>query len=292
MLLVRTCSELRHVAPRRPILVPTMGALHDGHASLIRQAVRLSRESGSALGAAPAPVLVSIFVNPTQFGERDDFSRYPRTLDADLPICEQAGADVVFAPSPAEIYPAGRTVRIPPLPAVATQPGLEDAQRPGHFAGVCQVVLRLFELITPGHAVFGEKDWQQLQVVRAMTAHERLPIEIVPGATVRESDGLAMSSRNRFLSPADRRRAGSIVRALRASRDETSPDLAEACMRDELAAAGIEPDYAVVREASTLTRSPHTGPHASFRALIAARVGPVRLLDNAPWGPQSLESGR
>src|SRR5688572_25050071 len=195
MELVPTAADLSRFA--KGVFVPTMGALHEGHASLVRIARRPA--------AACQPVVVSIFVNPTQFGPNEDYTRYPRTLDADMALCKEAGADVIFAPAVEEMYPPGG-VRVPALPRVATEPGIEDAARPGHFEGVCQVVLRLFELVRPAAAVFGEKDWQQLQVVSAMTRAEGLPIRIVPGETVREADGLAMSSRNRFLTPDDRRR--------------------------------------------------------------------------------------
>ncbi|MCC6970170.1 MAG: pantoate--beta-alanine ligase [Phycisphaerales bacterium] len=254
----------------RRVFVPTMGALHAGHASLIRQAAGIARARGGE-------VAVSIFVNPTQFNEAADYRRYPRTLGADAEVCRAAGADVVFAPEASEVYPPGRVIRVPDLPRVAKSPGLEDAQRPGHFAGVCQVVLRLFELVRPSVAVFGEKDWQQLQVIRAMTAQEKLAIEIVPGATVREADGLAMSSRNRFLGEDDRRRALSISRVLRESGRFESRREYEAWMVGEMQAAGLMVEYAVVRDGATL-EEPGAGV---MRALIAARVGSVRLIDNS-----------
>lgn len=253
------------------VFVPTMGALHAGHASLIRQAAEIAKTRGGE-------VAVSIFVNPTQFNEAADYTRYPRTLDDDTDLCRSAGADVLFAPGAGEVYPPGRVIRVPDLPRVATSPGLEDAKRPGHFAGVCQVVLRLFELVRPSVAVFGEKDWQQLQVVRAMTEQERLGIEIVPGATVREADGLAMSSRNRFLSEDDRRRALVISRVLRESGRFRHRREFEAWMTSEMRREGLLVEYAVVRDAATL-EMPGEG---SIRALIAARVGSVRLIDNAP----------
>jgi pantoate--beta-alanine ligase len=255
------------------ILVPTMGALHPGHASLIREAGRR--------GAGQVPVVVSIFINPTQFGEPADLARYPRTLGADLAACAEAGAAVVFAPSVPEVYPPGQTVRIPPLPEAATQPGLEDAARPGHFAGVVQVVLRLFELARPRAAIFGEKDWQQLQVIAAMVHHERLPVQIIAAPTVREPDGLAMSSRNRFLTADDRRRARSLRRALDAAAAHGDPDAAEHAMRAVLTAAGVEIDYAVIRQARTLL--PVRDASGPVRALVAGRIGAVRLIDNAPW---------
>lgn len=260
------------------VFVPTMGALHDGHAALVRQARRI---------AAPGEgVVVSIFVNPTQFGESEDFSRYPRTLDDDLENCRGCGADCVFVPSIGEVYPPGAGAGVERIPRVATEPLLEDAARPGHFAGVCQVVRRLFDLVRPSRAIFGEKDWQQLQVIRAMTEEDGREIEIVPGPTIREPDGLAMSSRNRFLSQEDRRRGLSLSRALIECRGAASPEEAEGVLRTVLGEAGIEPDYAVVRDARTL--APGSGREwdgsRPMRAVVAARVGPVRLLDNMAWG--------
>lgn len=254
------------------VLIPTMGALHAGHASLIQHGAKLAEARGGSC-------VVWIFVNPTQFNDPADYARYPKTLDADLAICKSSGARGVFVPSKDEIYPPGRTVRVPELPRVATQPGLEDARRPGHFAGVCQVVLRFFEIVKPKVAVFGEKDWQQLQVVRAMTRRELPGVEIAPMPTVREPDGLAMSSRNRFLTAEDRVKALAISKALRVAGGEASPKRAEAVMGDVLNEAGISPEYAVVRDAETLEER----ETESQRALIAAKVGNVRLIDNVAW---------
>ncbi|MBX3358739.1 MAG: pantoate--beta-alanine ligase [Phycisphaeraceae bacterium] len=257
-------------------LVPTMGALHEGHLSLLREARR--RGDG--------PVVATIFVNPTQFGPSEDLSKYPRTLDADLAACKEAGADAVFVPSADVVYPPESPPLVPALPPVATTPGLEDRVRPGHFAGVCQVVLRLFDLTRPSLAVFGEKDWQQLQVVRAMVAQERLDVQIIQAPTLREPGGLAMSSRNRFLSEDDRRRALAISAALCEAQRAREADEAEGMMVGVLAAAGIQPDYAVARDAeSLLPPSPGPGESRPIRLLVAARVGPIRLLDNAPWEP-------
>lgn len=300
---------VRHAADLAPfaggVFVPTMGALHAGHAALIERAAALARHGSSGL-----PVVVSVFVNPTQFTEREDFERYPRTLEEDAALCERAGAAALFAPPAQEMYPAERAPMVPPLPTVATGPGLEDRWRPGHFAGVCQVCARLFALVRPAKAVFGEKDWQQLAVVRAMVEERGLGIEIVPGATVREADGLAMSSRNRWLTPNLRRRAVALFKALvEASRHGEAAE-AEAAGRRVLLASRIVPDYFVIRDAATL------GPvieGAPARALVAARLvgggggkkakgqmakgqmgkegvgvggggeGGVRLIDNAPW---------
>lgn len=270
MRIVRTPEELSHA--HGGVFVPTMGALHEGHCQLIRQAVS-RRSSGQ-------PVVVSIFVNPTQFNDPKDLARYPRTFDADVAACERAGADVVFAPAVEVMYPPGVGIAVPSLPRVATEPGLEGRLRPGHFAGVCQVVARLFELIRPRQALFGEKDWQQLQVIRAMTTEHRLGVEIVPVETVREADGLAMSSRNVFLSPDERVRARAVPRALELACGVATPDRAEAAMRSELENAGFVVEYAVIRDAQSLAA---VQPGKPARALIAARLPSVRLIDNREW---------
>lgn len=256
-------------------LVPTMGALHEGHGSLIRRAK-----------AHGLPVVATVFVNPTQFGPSEDFARYPRTLDHDVALAERCGADAVFAPAAETVYPMGaQAARAEadawPLPAVAREPGLEDACRPGHFGGVCQVVARLFDLCRPAVAVFGEKDWQQLRVLSAMAEESGArwgALRIEPGATVRESDGLAMSSRNRYLRPEQRDQALGLVRALQMAASAQRPATAEALMRSTLEAHGLAVDYAVVREARTLR--PVQGFERPTRGLIAARLDTVRLIDN------------
>jgi pantoate--beta-alanine ligase len=258
------------------VFVPTMGALHAGHGELIQNAARLAKKR-----ELPGGCVVSIFVNPTQFNDPADFQRYPRTLDADLELARIYGASAVFAPAVETIYPPDAKLPNTPIPPVGTEPQLEDAHRPGHFAGVCQVVHRLFDLLKPAAAVFGEKDWQQLRVIAAMTQAANLPIQIIPAPTVRDHDGMAMSSRNRFLSPEDRRKGLALSRALCDSWSQPTPQLAEATLQHILTAAGITPDYAVVRNADTLLPSDQ-GP---WRALIAAKVGPVRLIDNAEWRP-------
>jgi pantoate--beta-alanine ligase len=255
-----------------------MGALHEGHASLIRMGAALAKERGYDDGC-----VVSVFVNPTQFNDPRDLEKYPRTLEADVALCERAGASVVYAPGVEDVYPKDVLVAPPALPAVATQPGLEDAKRPGHFAGVCQVVRRLFEIVNPTAAVFGEKDWQQLAVVRAMVSELRMPIEIVPGPTVREPGGLAMSSRNRRLSAEDLVRARCLSQALCDAWSEPTPGAAEHRMREVLLQAGAEIEYAVVRDEATLLPLPSRGPYPNARALIAAVVGGVRLIDNDRW---------
>ncbi len=254
-------------------LVATMGALHKGHAALIHRAKTLGR-----------PLIVSIFVNPTQFGPGDDLQGYPRPLDADLAAAESAGADIVFAPDAEAMYPPDDEVPVPTLPAVATTPGLEDARRPAHFSGVCQVVARLFDLVRPSAAVFGEKDYQQLLVVTEMvrTEGDRWPgLQIVAHPTVRDEDGLAMSSRNAFLPPEARSQALGLYQALesarRAAANGAEPETTERDLDRELRARGFDVDYAAVRDARTLLRP--TGTHPT-RALIAARVSGVRLIDN------------
>jgi pantoate--beta-alanine ligase len=264
------------------VFVPTMGALHEGHFALVRDARRRA-------DLARAPVVVSVFVNPTQFNDPKDLDRYPRTLGADAAGCQRAGADALYAPHVQDIYPPNEPVPVPPLPPVATQPGLEDAHRPGHFAGVVQVVSRLFSLVRPRAAIFGEKDWQQLRVIAAMSATLHPDIDIVPGPTVREPDGLAMSSRNVFLSPDDRAIARALSAALRAAQSEPTPTAAEDRMRRILLDAPVASiEYAVVRDAETLARP---DPARPARALIAARVGAVRLIDNAPWPGESRRPG-
>lgn len=275
---VRTADELRREVGAGSVFVPTMGALHEGHASLMRVARREARRRGADA------CVVSVFVNPTQFTESEDLAAYPKTLEADLLVCEREGMDAVFVPSVEEVYPRGLDVRVPTLPAVATEPGLEDRWRPGHFAGVCQVVLRLFEMVLPVAAVFGEKDWQQLQVVRALVRQERRGIDIVPGPTVRDTDGLAMSSRNGRLGSDERRIALALYRALCRGGAVPDPSRAEAVMGREMADAGVGVEYAVVRDAETLG-----APRGSrtCRALVAGRVGKVRLIDNAMWPMES-----
>ncbi len=264
------------------VLVPTMGALHEGHAALIRRAVRIAADEGLAAGC-----VVSIFVNPTQFNDPADYERYPRSLEVDLELCRAAGAGAVFAPARDVVYPAGGEVEAPPLPRVATEPGLEDAHRPGHFAGVCGVVLRLFRVLRPRVAVFGEKDWQQLRVVSEMAASLGLAIRIEPYATVREADGLAMSSRNRHLSARERRSALSISRALCEANTCGDRTDAERLMAKMVSGAGLVVEYAVVRDARTLVPPvPGDDPRGDpLRALVAARAGSTRLIDNAPWTP-------
>lgn len=282
MILITTDKELRAEVQRRGreaglggVLVPTMGALHEGHAALIARGAEIAGARALAGGCT-----VSIFVNPTQFNDSADYARYPRTLEADLEICRAAGAAAVFAPKPEVVYPKNQITPVPPLPAVATRPGLEDAFRPGHFAGVCQVVMRLFTLLEPSTAVFGEKDWQQLCVVRDMTRDAGLPIDVAPFSTVRAQGGLALSSRNRFLSPPELKAALAIPRAIDAAARLSDPAAAEESMRRVLFEGNLRVEYAAVRDARTLL-APR--PERPGRALVAAWSGSTRLIDNGPW---------
>ena len=253
--------------------VPTMGALHDGHLALVRRA----REEVGPDGA----VVVSIFVNPTQFGPGEDLDRYPRTLEADLGACASAGVDVVFTPSVEEVYPGGLEAA---AGGVTVDPGplatiLEGASRPGHFAGVLTVVAKLFGLVRPDVAVFGQKDYQQLALIRRMVADLCLGIRVVGAETVRESDGLALSSRNRYLDTEERLDAVALSRALLAGRDAAArgADHALGAARAELRRTQlVDLDYLEIT-APDLGPAPASGP---ARMLVAARVGSTRLIDN------------
>jgi pantoate--beta-alanine ligase len=255
-------------ADGRVALVPTMGALHDGHAALLR----LGRARGDALVA-------SVFVNPAQFGPGEDFERYPRTLDADLEMCAREGVDVVFAPAVEEVYPGGD-------PQVGVDPGplgdeLEGEFRPGHFRGVLVVVAKLFGLVRPDVAVFGQKDYQQLVLVEQMVRDLCLGVDIVGGETVREADGLALSSRNRYLGAAERETALALSRALRAGAAAAAAgaESAVAAARAVLDTTdGLDVDYLALR-APDLAPAPASGP---ARILVAGWVGTTRLIDNLP----------
>jgi pantoate--beta-alanine ligase len=246
--------------------VPTMGALHAGHTALMR----------AARDRAPA-LVVSIFVNPLQFGPNEDFSRYPRPFEADLEMCSAEGVDVVFAPPYDIVYPSGD-------PLVTVDPGplaedLEGARRPGHFRGVLTVVAKLFGLVRPDLAVFGEKDYQQLALIEAMARDLSMPVEIVGIPIVREPDGLALSSRNRYLAPDERAQALALVAALRAgaAAGPAGPGAVRSAGLAVLDAAdGLYPDYFEVR-ATDLGTAPESG---RGRMLTAARVGSTRLIDN------------
>lgn len=251
-------------------LVPTMGALHEGHLSLVRAA---RRECDC--------VVTTIFVNPTQFGPNEDFQKYPRTFEADLALLRGEGVEAVFAPDRAELYPEGFSTYVDP-PSVAEP--LEGRCRPGHFRGVATVVLKLFLLIPADVAFFGRKDFQQASVIRRMTADLNVPMRIVVCPTVRELDGLAMSSRNRYLSVEERERALALSRGLKRAAaafasGERGQERLSGEMLDELRAAGISQiEYAVVADPDTLESAARVGERAV--ALIAARVGTTRLIDN------------
>jgi pantoate--beta-alanine ligase len=254
--------------------VPTMGFLHAGHAALMRRA-RLECDV----------VAVSIFVNPTQFGPGEDYASYPRDLDRDLALLMAEHVDLAFVPE-ASFYPPGAATAV--VVGGAAEP-LEGAHRPGHFRGVATVVAMLFNAVQPDVAYFGEKDWQQLQVVRRLVRDLHLPLEIVGVPTMRERDGLAMSSRNVRLGPAERVQALCIPGALEAARNafaagERSPRALEQSMAGMLAhEPAVRRDYAVVVDAETLL--PIDEATADSRALVAARVGAVRLIDNCALAP-------
>ena len=254
-------------------LVPTMGALHAGHASLIERA---ARENGLAV--------VSIFVNPAQFGPHEDFAAYPRDESADFAMCERLGATMVFAPSVAEMYPAGDATRVQPGPIAER---LEGAARPGHFAGVATVVTKLFAIVRPDVAYFGQKDFQQLRVVQTMSRDLRLGVRVAGSPTVREADGLAMSSRNRYLSADDRKSALALSRALLAAKEEWSrgerdPAKLRDRVRRDTAVPGVALEYVSV--ADPLTLEELEGPVERAVISLAARVGKARLIDNVLLG--------
>ncbi len=273
----KTCDEAR-ARGERVAVVPTMGALHRGHAALVEEARR----------RAPV-VVVTIFVNPTQFGPNEDFAKYPRTLEADVELAEKAGATVVFAPADRAMYPEGEETRVR---VGATAAALCGIHRPHHFEGVTTIVAKLFALVGPSVACFGRKDYQQLQVIRRMTRDLFLPVEIVGVRTVREPDGLALSSRNRYLSPADRERALCIARGLaRASAafdaGERSPSALEAACRAEVERGADSIDYVTVAGADTVVPfAPDETVGDRAVLAVAARVGGARLIDNMVLGEE------
>ncbi len=255
------------LAGRSVAYVATMGALHEGHRSLIA----LAHEYGDA-------VIVSIFVNPLQFGPDEDYGRYPRQLEADLEICREAGVDVVFTPSVSDLYPAGRQVSVD---AGALGSILEGASRPGHFDGVLTVVNKLFNIVRPDVAIFGKKDAQQLTCVRRMVADLNSPVRIIGAPIVREPDGLAVSSRNRYLTQAERTSALSLSRAVLAAGAQLTPSAALHAASQILAAEpGIEVDYLSVVQPGSLSEvsADCIGPAL---IVVAAQVGTTRLIDTA-----------
>lgn len=276
MIIAKTVSELRayhaqHRAGKRIAFVPTMGNLHAGHLKL----VQVARQYADA-------VVASIYVNPLQFGPKEDFSAYPRTPDDDRKALEAEMTDLLFMPSDAEMYPRGREAQ-----TIVEVPGVSDilcgAFRPGHFRGVTTAVNRLFNLVQPDVAVFGKKDYQQLLLIRLMVADLGLPIEIVDVDTVREADGLAMSSRNNYLSPDERKQAPRLYAALCRLRERLIKEgkisaALEADAARDLEAAGFRPEYVSIRRAADLGE-----PGARDRTLVilaAARLGRTRLIDN------------
>lgn len=254
--------------------VPTMGNLHSGHYSLIEEARRHAEF-----------VVASVFVNPTQFGPSEDFARYPRTLESDAAGLAAAGCNLMFMPDNSTIYPFGaqQSVRVQ-VPVVSET--LEGAIRPGHFDGVASVVARLFNLVQPDVAVFGRKDYQQLLVIRRMVDDLAFPIRIVGAPIIRESNGLAMSSRNQYLTPEHREQSAAIFDTLnwmKASHDagDAPGDIGSAAML-RLRDNGFDPDYATIRNAADLAepQAGYTGQHAPAVALVAVRIGGTRLIDN------------
>lgn len=259
--------------------VPTMGALHTGHISLIHAGKKLADH-----------VIVSIYVNPTQFGPKEDFTKYPRTLADDLAMCKEAGAAGVFNPTNEEMYPPHGLECRALIPALDTI--LEGAFRPGHFAGVCRVVAKLFNMVQPDVACFGRKDFQQLRVIEEMTHDLAMPIRIVGCPTLRDPDGMAMSSRNRYLTPETRTRglglfkALSEARAMIEERGELDPHAVEAAMNMILVSHKVDVQYAVLRHPHTLAKLDVIEPKLTggVVALIAAKVDEVRLIDNMVLG--------
>src|SRR2546422_3960459 len=268
----RACQEARRDGALA--LVPTMGYLHAGHQSLIRAAAQ----------RAPT-VAVTIFVNPAQFGAGEDLSGYPRDIEGDLRKCEEAGATFVFVPrGPEEIYPPGFQTYVEPGPLAAPLCG---EKRPGHFRGVCTVVAKLFALSRADCAFFGEKDYQQLAVIRRMSADLNLGVEVIGRPIVRESDGLAMSSRNAYFSREERARAPALWKALKAARDaftagEFRPARLEELARQRLEEDGLRVDFAEVRDPIELQRAQKVDP--ASRLFLAAFLGKTRLIDNGAVG--------
>ena len=271
MKLIHTVSELRaHLSNyKRPAFVPTMGNLHEGHLALVRQAKPLGDVT-----------VASIFVNRLQFAPHEDFDTYPRTLQADCAKLEAAGCDVVFSPSEKELYPEPQGFKVQPPPELADI--LEGHFRPGFFTGVCTVVLKLFNCVQPHAAVFGAKDYQQQMVIRRMVQQLALPIEIHTGETLRAPDGLALSSRNGYLSATERLEAVQLSLALKAMAEalrQGKQDIAtiEATAMQGLSARGWKPDYLVARRRHDL-QAPQAGD--ALVVLGAARLGTTRLIDN------------
>ncbi len=284
MQIVRTAAELSQqlAGVDRVAFVPTMGNLHEGHLALMN----IARKHGDA-------VVASIFVNRLQFGPNEDFDRYPRTFDADQSMLERVGVDILFAPLEQEMYPTPQVYQVHP-PVLAEE--LEGSFRPGFFQGVCTVVLKLFNLVRPDVAVFGKKDRQQLKIVRGMVQQFNLPIQIVPAETIRADDGLALSSRNSYLSPTERAEAPNLYRVLRHITEQIASgrhDYAnlESAGRAELARRGWKVDYVAIRHGLAL-RIPHPEGYDHPNLLIvlaAATLGTTRLIDNIDVTPDQGE---
>jgi pantoate--beta-alanine ligase len=285
---IHTIAELRaelacHASA--PAFVPTMGNLHEGHLALIRQARELVQGSGS-------PVVASIFVNRLQFGPNEDFDTYPRTLARDADLLAGAGCDILFAPSEAALYPQPQGYKVVPPTELADI--LEGAFRPGFFTGVCTVVHKLFNLVQPGVAVFGKKDYQQLMIIRNMVIQMGLPIDIHGGETLRADDGLALSSRNGYLSQAERAEAVQLSVTLRSVRDQVAGGLTagtlsqavvtalEAQAAASLDARGWQTDYVMVRRQHDLlpATDAELAQGVPLVGLAASRLGQTRLIDN------------
>ena len=275
---VAEAANFRLASPSPVVLVPTMGALHRGHAALIEAARSRAGQGGT--------VVVSIFVNPSQFGPSEDFSRYPRPLDDDLALCRALGADAVFSPAADEIYPPGDSTVVE---ETRLSSGLCGARRPGHFRGVCTVVAKLFQILRPDAATFGEKDYQQLAVIRRMVRDLFFAVEIIGYPTVREADGLALSSRNRYLSPRERELAARFPAALLAAKaladaGESSADKILALARDGIArGTGREPQYVELVDADDL--SPRAALDRPAVLAAAVLIGETRLIDNVRLDP-------
>jgi len=273
MKIIHHVSELRAALAGgpRPAFVPTMGNLHEGHLALVRQA----RGHG-------VPVVASVFVNRLQFAPHEDFDRYPRTLARDAELLQGAGCDLLFAPDEAEMYPVAQGFKVQPPAALADI--LEGYFRPGFFTGVCTVVMKLFQIVQPGIALFGKKDYQQCLVVRSMVEQLNLPIQVIGGETVRAASGLALSSRNGYLSPAELAEATVLSAELRRVADALRggrrdfPAL-EAAAVQALQARGWQPDYVAVRRQADLAE-PAAGDDSPLVVLAAARLGNTRLIDN------------
>ena len=272
---LREWRENQRRSGQRVGLVPTMGALHAGHLSLVTKVRETTDKS-----------VVSIFVNPTQFAPSEDFSKYPRTFEKDIKLLSEVSADAVFAPQASEMYPQGFATTVS-LDGPATV-GLEDAFRPTHFAGVATVVSKLLLQALPDVAIFGEKDFQQLAVIRRMAVDLDIPVEIMGGKTIREPDGLAMSSRNVYLTPEERMIATMISQTLLTAaaalgRGKPAADI-EPCATSRLVNTGFAVDYFAIREAASLAVAAPGADPKTLRILVAAKLGKTRLIDNIAAG--------